>query len=471
MRDKIDPFPGSGRWRLDFNQLAALGLLLMLAAGCGGSTDTASENTQERRPPKRVQVVKPKRATVRPSVSQPGAIQAYEETPMFAKIAGYVKKWNVDIGARVHTGQVLAELSVPELVVELGQKEALIQQAAEQIGQARKTALATEAAFKSSQAMIAEAEANQERAVAELNRTKSQYERLARAGKRGVIDRESVAETRLGYEASLAALKQAQARVQTARATRDENKANWDKALADVRVAEAKREVACKNRDYVKAQLEYTHITAPYEGIVTERNINTRDFVQTATAGKDQPLYVVKRTDLMRVFVQVPETDAGWVQKGATARIRVQARPEQEFEGHVKRISWALDQTTRTLRAEIDLPNPGGRLRPGMYAYATLTAELPKVLSLPRSALRTEGEVTRGYQTFCYQVVNGKARRLLVETGVGDSERVQVLKKQVRQAKSGRAPRWVSFTGQEKIVAEGVKDLTDGQPVKIAQKR
>jgi multidrug efflux pump subunit AcrA (membrane-fusion protein) len=413
--------------------------------------------------------VRPERAAVRRSVSQPGAIQAFEETPVFAKVAGFVKSWNVDIGDTVRKGQVLAELSVPELEVELQQKEALIRQAQEQVEQAGKAATAAEAALESALAQIQEAEANQERAVAERKRTKLRYDRLARAGQGGFIGGEDVEETRLGYEAAEAGLRQAAARIQTARATRDENRAKWGKALADVRVAEASRDVAVKNRDYVKAQLEYTRLPAPYDGVVTARAINTGDFVQAATAGKEKPLYVVQRTDLMRVFVGVPEADADWVQKGASARVVVQVLRGQEFKGQVTRISWSLDQATRTLRAEIDLPNPGGRLRPGMYAYATLAADLAGVLTLPRSALVTEGDVLQGYQTWCYEVQDGKARRLPVEAGAGDSERVQVLKKQVRPAGTGEAPRWVDFTGQEAIVRDGVKNLTDGQPVNMVR--
>src|SRR5208282_6452489 len=105
-----------------------------------------------------VSVVKPERKTIRRVVKQPGAIQAFEQTPIYAKIAGYVRKWNVDIGARVKQGDVLAELWVPELDAELKQKEALIHQA--------------EAELRWSKEAVAAAEAD-------LRRMKSQFERLA----------------------------------------------------------------------------------------------------------------------------------------------------------------------------------------------------------------------------------------------------------------------------------------------------
>jgi multidrug efflux pump subunit AcrA (membrane-fusion protein) len=136
----------------------------------------------------------------------------------------------------------------------------------------------------------------------------------------------------------------------------------------------------------------------------------------------------------------------------------------------VKRTSWSLDPATRTLRAEIDLPNPGGRLRPGLYAVATLSVDLPDLLTLPRTALVTEGDVTQGYRTWCYQVEGGKLRRLFVETGMSDRERIQALKKLVRPAGTRKAPRWVDFSGREEIVRDGVKDLMEGQEVKVVRK-
>src|SRR5207249_1307116 len=97
--------------------------------------------------------------------------------------------------------------------------------------------------------------------------------------------------------------------------------------------------------------------------------------------------------DIMRVRVEVPEGDAAWVNRGAEARIHVQVLKSYEFVGAVTRTSWSLDRTARTLLAEVDVPNPEGKLRPGMYAYATITAEHPGGWTLPASAVVTEGDV------------------------------------------------------------------------------
>ena len=99
------------------------------------------------------------------------------------------------------------------------------------------------------------------------------------------------------------------------------------------------------------------------------------------------PIYVVDRLDVVRIFVDIPEQDANYVQKGSKATVLVKAFRDQPLAGTVTRTSWALNVKSRTLRAEIDLPNPGSQLLPGMYAYAKVIIDRPGVRALPLSAL------------------------------------------------------------------------------------
>jgi multidrug efflux pump subunit AcrA (membrane-fusion protein) len=449
----------------------AVGVLLAAAAGChqspkGSPAESAPSGGEP--PALSVAVVKPERTTLRRAVRQPGHIQAFEQTPVFSKLAGYVRKWNVDIGDPVKKGDLLAELWVPEMEVDVKQKEALVQQAEAEIKQAKETAVAAEASLKSADAKVKEAESSRLRANAEYRRTKSQYERLARAGSSGVLDKESVEETRYGFEAAEAGLQEVEARVKSAQAARDESEAKLGKAKADVTVAEAHLAVAKENRDQAKTLLEYAKLTAPYDGMVSRRNVNTGYFVQPATGTKAEPLYVLERRGTVRVLVEVPEADAGWVAKGAQARVRVQALKGQEFTDKVARTSYALDRTTRTLVAEIDLPNPKDQLRPGMYVSATITTEHPDVMTLPASAVMTQGDVTQGYQSYCLLVVDGKARRTPIEVGARGTDRVEVLKKQGKPAKAGSEGAWEDLTGQEIAVSGNLSALTDGQAVRVA---
>jgi RND family efflux transporter MFP subunit len=369
-------------------------------------------------------VVKPERTTLHRTTQGPGYIQAYEQTAIFAKIPGYVRKWHVDIGNHVQEREILAELWIPEMEVELKQKEALVGQAEAELRLARAAVGAAEAEYK---------------------RAKSQHERLALLRQSGTIDKENSEEATLGFEASLA---------------------RRDTAWEEVRVREARLEVAKQNRDQVKTLLAYRQLTAPFNGVITRRNINTDDFVQPPTAGKGEPLYVVERRDIMRIFVPVREEDSPWVNQGLPATVRVQALPGQEFTAKVQRTSYSLDRAAHTLLAEIDLPNPQDRLRPNMYAYAVITLEQPDVLTLPASAVVTQGDVTQGYQTYCFIVEDGKLRRTLLQVGARSADRIEVLKKQVG---SGRKFRWQDLTGEEIIVQDNLSTLTDGQAVQVSQ--
>ena len=190
--------------------------------------------------------------------------------------------------------------------------------------------------------------------------------------------------------------------------------------------------------------LGYTRIEAPFDGIVTQRNVNTGDLTQP---GADRPpLFVVARSDIMTIRVNVPEAFAAEVNPGDRATVKLQAMKGKTVEGKVTRISWALDPKARTIRVEIDIPNPGAKLQPGLYAYATVIAEEhPDVLTLPATAV-----VSEQGKDYCVVVVAGKAVRRPIEVGLSDGTRTEVV--------SG-------LDGGEAVVKANAASLADGQPV------
>jgi HlyD family secretion protein len=444
-----------------------VGLLGAVATGCNRQSSAAPTETVTTAASQgaHVTTVKPTRHTLRYTIKQPGYnIEAFEQTPVFAKVAGYVQSVNVDIGDAVHKGGVLAELYVPEMYVELKQKEALVSQADAEITQARETATAADASFRSAQAKVKEAESSRERVQAEVRRMKSQYDRFTRVEGKGILDKDSIDEVRYGYEAAVAGLNEVEAKITSAEAARDEAKAKWNKALADVEVAKAHLEVAQQNRDHVKTLLQYTKLLAPFDGVVTRRSVDTGHFVQPAASvgSKAEPLFNVERTDIVRVFVNIPEMDAHWVRDNAPARVRVQGLQGQEFQGKVTRTAKSLDPRSRTLRTEIDLPN-SGKLQSGMYVHVAITVEHPDVWSLPASAVVTQGE-----QTFCYCVENGKAVRTPVQVGIREGDWVEVLQKLRKPAKAGDQGAWEDFSGSEEVVQKDPGSLSEGQMVNVA---
>jgi len=433
--------------------MVGLALFLPAAGGCSQSSRNAA--TDDAASPAKiptVTVAKPKRETLQQTVGQPGQILAFEQTPIYPKITGYVLKWHVDIGDRVEEGQPLAELYVPEIVEELNQKREIVKQTQKSFEVAKQRAAMAAALVDEAKAGVRRAEANQER-------WQGEYDRLAKLA--GVIDLQIKEETWNQFQSAKAGLEEVKAKVATAQASWEEAKAVQDKVLADIAVAEA-------DRGRVAALLDYAKLTAPYSGVVTRRNINTGDFVQPPTAGKGEPLYVVERQDVMRIFVTVPETDAVWVRKGSKAKVKVQALQGQEFTGDVVRTAHALDPTTRTLLTEIDLPNTKDQLRSGMYAYAAITAQ-QEGMTLPASAVITQGDVTQGYQSFCFIEKDGKAHRVVIELGVRQGPRVQVLRKQAKAATPSEPAVWQDFSGEESVIQENVSSLADGQAVKVSR--
>ena len=148
--------------------------------------------------------------------------------------------------------------------------------------------------------------------------------------------------------------------------------------------------------------------------------------VKQAQAAAMQPLLVVARTDLVRVFVDVPEMEAPLVdggEGGDMAIIRVQSLRDREFEAKVTRTSWALDASNRSLRTEIDIPNDDGLLRPGMYATATILLERRNdVLTLPITAIVRDGQ-----ESFCLAVESGKINRKPISLGLRSGDEVELV--------------------------------------------
>jgi multidrug efflux pump subunit AcrA (membrane-fusion protein) len=169
--------------------------------------------------------------------------------------------------------------------------------------------------------------------------------------------------------------------------------------------------------------------------------------------------------DVMRIFVDVPETDAVQIKEGHPAIIRIQAHQNREIETTVTRISWAFDMTARTLRAEIDLPNDKLDLRPGMYAYAIIPIAYEDVWTVPAAALLHKGEEG----AFIYRAEDGKARLTPVRLGVREGGHVQILQYRRKTDDPAAKTRWTECTGKESIITNP-DGLIDGMAVETSGK-
>jgi multidrug resistance efflux pump len=404
-------------------------------------------------------------------VEQPGTVLAFEETALHANLTGYVdsladdpdKKDRpphdqfIDIGSRVKKDQVLARLAVPELEEEFKQKTALVTQAGAEVVQAEKAHAAAGAGVVAAMAMVTETEAGIERAQALYDRWQSEVARVEKLLADGVDVRQTLDETRNQFKAAGASRKEAVARVASANAAVKKAEADRDKADADVEAAKARLEVARAEASRVDALRGYTKIKAPFDGVVTRRAVTRGDYVR---GGDKSPLFSVARTDPVRVVVQVPEADAGLVAVGQEVRLTLRGGAEAGEAGKVTRTSWSLEPGSRTLRTEIDLPNEKGAVRPGTYAYAKLTAELPAAWAVPATAV---GKVND--EPVIYLVEGGKAVRVLVQLIRGDGRITQI-----RRYKKPGTSEWTELTGTESI-ATPASAAADGQTVEVQAPR
>ncbi len=432
-----------------FCSIAGLALAAATPAfllGCHGS---ASADLQHAASPLRVTAARPLRKTLRLESVQPGQIEAFEQTPLFAKLPAYVEKLYVDIGDRVEEGQPVADLSIPELHDEARQKDAMVLFAKAGVRQATAAVRAAEKAIDTAEAGLREAKAGTIRALGQYERWKSEHARIVELEAGQNVDRRLVDETQNELSAAEAARGEADAKVASAEATLVERMVGVEKAKADLAVAQSAVSNAEADLAHTKSLLDYTHIRMPYAGIVSQRNVNRGEFVQPATLTTAKPLFVVARNDIVRIFVDVPEMEAPQIELGAKGSVHVQALPNRAIEGTVTRTSWALG-ANRTLRTELDIPNPQGALRPGMYATAEIVLqERPDVLALPLTAVFMVDK-----RAFCCCVENGKIVRRAITLGLRTAQDVEVAE---------------GLKGEELVVQAQAGSLQEGQPVEVAK--
>ncbi len=431
------------------------GLLIVLALGCRQPAEPSNRAPQAVAP---VQVIKPDIRRLTHTVVQPGAVEAYEQTALYAKVSGFIESFSADIGQEVKKGDVLAEIFGPELSDELERKTAQVELARQNVEHALRLVDVAQSSVQTGVAQLAEAQAGVRKCQAEVVRWESELTRLTQMVQEHVVDRQVLNETREQLDTAKSAHDAAQAAVAARQAEQSSAEAQLGNANVAVDVARSQVKVCEADARQTSTMVGYTKIKAPYDAVVTVRNANTGDYVQAASGdwsgAKGVPIFVIARTDLFRVFVDVPEAFARYVNTGTKAAVRAEASGGIEIQATVTRTAWSLDTRSRTLRAEIDLPAKDcDGLRPGMYASSRVFIEQPAAAALPQEALLAQGN-----DTFCYLVVDGRAVKTAVQCGLSDGGWVQVLRR-----KAGDA--WTAFTGDETVVADALDDLTDGQTV------
>jgi multidrug efflux pump subunit AcrA (membrane-fusion protein) len=418
-----------------------------------------------------ITVVRPEQRDIRMMVVQPGTIQAFEETPIYSRIAGYVEKYRYNIGDKVKAGDVLIDMWIPDFVEQLGQKSASVKRAEVQIRVTESALRAAEAKVETAKARILSAEAGVKRAEASYTRWESEYKRLEELVKNRVLDAQVRDETYRQFEEAIAARDQANAMVSETTSARDQAAADRDRARVDVESAKTALLVAQAQEREARVNVEYGRIKAPYAGVLTQRDVSPGDYLEPGGGTNGRPLFVLEQIDPVRVFVGVPELASFFIHEGDTALIRFQALPGAQREGKVVRSGFSLNPSTRTLQTEIDVPNADGHLHPGWYVTVTIAIDRKHVWTLPSNAIGFQGQ--QNY--YVYLQVEGKPVRTPVIIGASDDTHTEILKKYVKKSPAdpdyANTNAWPTVDGTEQVLAGNLDVLDAGQPKVPASER
>ena len=364
---------------------------MVVAAGCSRTT-TASVVAGSADNPQglaSVKVLAPKCTTLTRTTTQPATVHANYEAKIYAKVIGYLRELNTDIGRRVKKDEVLGVLWVPEMerAVE-SQQKTLERLAAEEV-RAKTFVELARANLESARAAVEQARAEVARSEAQVVADYAEHQRIEELVQNKSIEDRLLDEATKKCTSSRAAKAAAEAGVLVANAQVHVCDAKLKTAEADLQIAQVEPQVARKKLDELQAMSAYAILKAPFEGVVTQRHIDLGDLVRTTETASHQPLFSVSQTDTVRIRMTVPEKDAPWVKNGNAAAVKLQSLPGRAFEGKVSRTSGSLDEGTRTMLVEIDLPNPKGELLPGMYGEATVVLEERKdAVVLPATTVR-----------------------------------------------------------------------------------
>ena len=360
-----------------FSLLVVSVLLLTSCSKVRAKNDSAAAVT--------VGVTNVTRKSLQRQITLSSELVPFQEIDVYAKESGFVKKLLVDYGSRVQAGQLMAVLEIPELEAQLQEDQASI---------------------KNSTDEVSRAEHQLKRYKAQYNVLHLEYTRL-----------NSVFESQPGLVAQQE-VDDAQGKDLAAASQVDAGESALEAARSNLLVSQSKL-------IHDQALFAYSRITAPFAGVVTQRYANLGTLMQAGTNSSTQamPLVKLSQDDLYRLVIPVPESSVRYIRVGDSVQVHVPAL-NRSFPGKVARFSVDVREDTRTMHTEVDVPNPGRLLMPGMYAETTLTLEArDNVLAIPLGALDHVGDQS----TADVASSAGKVENRVVTTGLETATDAEVL--------------------------------------------
>jgi len=339
-----------------------------------------------------------------------GEFQPYQEVELHAKVSGYIRRINVDIGDRVKNGEVIATLEVPELNAQVA---------------------ASQAEIRHSQSEIARAQSGVALAQADYAALHAAYTRLSEASKQrpGLIAEQELDDSR--------------SKDQDAAAKIDVAKSALEATREQLGVSQA-------DNQRVQSLQDYSVVTAPFSGVVTMRYADVGSLIQAGTASNTQSMPVVKvaESDLLRLRMPIPEEDVPYIKTGGDVQIKLEATGKI-ISGKIIRFTRELTTSTRTMLAEVDVPNPDLTLSTGMTAETTIVLQRQtNVLTVPAGAVLKEGD---GQAYVLIVDADNKVQKVTVTLGIQGSNRVEI--------KQG-------LTEHQSVIVSGQSNYETGQIVR-----
>ena len=358
-----------------------------------------------------------------------------------------------NIGSYVKEGDVIMILDVPELKSDIAQKSAVLQQREAELIQNKAMLRTFDAGLESALAKQKSAVAELHRAQAECDFRQGELVRLQSLVKDRTVTEELVAEKRNQVNAAMSACEAAQAKIDAEKAEYSVASSKLSAARADLIVKEALVAVAREDLERARVLDHYSVIRAPFDGVITARNVDEGDFIQNASTGQSRLLMTLTAVDQVRISLQVPEKEAPWTKVGAEAIIRLDAA-KQEYRGTVSRIARALDTQSRTMRVEVDLDNADHHLMPGMYGHVTLILQrLDNAMAIPATAV-----FSRRGENYIVVADKGVARRVPVVIRFDNGEELEVVLMSDHKE--------VPLTGKEELIVSNKGEIGEGQRIK-----
>ena len=360
--------------------LAPIALTILVVLSSCSSDD---KRVQASGPSVTVGVTKVVKKSLGRSITLSSELVPFQEIDVYAKESGYVKKLMVDYGTHVKAGQVIAVLEIPELEAQLQEDQAEIKNATNEVT----------------------------RAQHELERSQAQYKALHLQYTR----LNGVFQTQPGIVAQQE-VDDAQGKDLAASSQVDAGQAALEAAQSQVGAAKAKL-------IHDQTLFDYSRITAPFNGVVTQRYANLGTLVQAGTTSTQAlPIVRLSQDDLFRLVIPVPESYVHFVRVGDPVDVHVPSL-DKTFPGKVARFSAGVREDTRTMHTEVDVKNKGGSLVPGIYAQADLTLEhRDDVPTIPLQALNHEGD-----KTTVFVVSNDQIEDRVVNLGIQTATDAEVV--------------------------------------------